>query len=114
MTDRFSDLQEDEYHTQWELFQRPFVQTRWKSTKTLFRRQTKITKRLYALIKLRLLQVKFYHILHTLPLYMLQRPIFYKHKAQRFFRTSSYVVAHCMVNLPRTLIEVMVSIPQKK
>ncbi|KAJ0980557.1 hypothetical protein J5N97_008812 [Dioscorea zingiberensis] len=40
-----------------------------------------------------------------LPLYMLQRPIFYKHKAQRFFRTSSYVVAHSIVNLPQTFIE---------
>lgn len=41
-----------------------------------------------------------------LPLYMLQRPIFYKHKAQRFYRVSTYVVAHCVVNLPQTLIEV--------
>lgn len=42
-----------------------------------------------------------------LPLYMLQRPIFYKHRAQRFFRVSSYIVAHCIVNLPQTLIEVL-------
>ncbi|KAF8015336.1 hypothetical protein BT93_H0982 [Corymbia citriodora subsp. variegata] len=40
-----------------------------------------------------------------LPIFMLQRPIFYKHKAQRFYRVSSYVVAHCVVNLPQTLIE---------
>ncbi|KAM3704515.1 hypothetical protein ACJW31_03G010600 [Castanea mollissima] len=40
-----------------------------------------------------------------LPLYMLQRPIFYKHRAQRFFRTSSYITAHSIVNLPQTLIE---------
>lgn len=45
-----------------------------------------------------------------LPLYMLQRPIFYKHKDQRFFRASSYVVAHSIVNLPQTLIEVIFSI----
>jgi hypothetical protein len=44
-----------------------------------------------------------------LPLYMLQRPIFYKHRAQRFFRTSSYIVAHSIVNLPQTLIEVIFS-----
>ncbi|KAG8648329.1 hypothetical protein MANES_09G179900v8 [Manihot esculenta] len=42
-----------------------------------------------------------------LPLYMLQRPIFYKHRAQRFFRVSSYIVAHCIVNLPQTLIEAL-------
>lgn len=41
-----------------------------------------------------------------LPLFMLQRPIFYKHRAQRFFRSSSYVVAHCIVNIPQTFIEV--------
>ncbi|CAK9181176.1 unnamed protein product [Ilex paraguariensis] len=41
-----------------------------------------------------------------LPLYMLQRPIYYKHRAQRFFRASSYTVAHCIVNLPQTFIEV--------
>ncbi|KAF8776612.1 hypothetical protein HU200_003335 [Digitaria exilis] len=40
-----------------------------------------------------------------LPLYMLQRPIFYKHRDQRFFRTSSYVVAHCVTNLPQAFIE---------
>ena len=44
-----------------------------------------------------------------LPLYILQRPIFYKHRAQRFFRTSSYIVAHSIVNLPQTLIEVLFS-----
>ncbi|KAK6911685.1 ABC transporter-like, ATP-binding domain [Dillenia turbinata] len=43
-----------------------------------------------------------------LPLYLLQRPIFYKHKAQRFFRPSSYITAHCIVNLPQTLIEALV------
>ncbi|KAF8401251.1 hypothetical protein HHK36_012183 [Tetracentron sinense] len=43
-----------------------------------------------------------------LPLYMLQRPVFYKHRAQRFFRASSYMVAHCIVNLPQTLIEALV------
>ncbi|XP_031252447.1 ABC transporter G family member 43-like isoform X1 [Pistacia vera] len=42
------------------------------------------------------------------PLYMLQRPIFYKHRAKRFFRTSSYVVAHCIVNFPQTFIEALV------
>lgn len=41
-----------------------------------------------------------------LPLYFLQRPIFYKHRSQRFFRASSYTVAHCAVNLPQTFIEV--------
>lgn len=41
-----------------------------------------------------------------LPLYLLQRPIFYKHQAQKFFRASSYVVAHSIVNIPQTLIEV--------
>lgn len=45
-----------------------------------------------------------------LPLCMLQRPIFYKHRAQRFFRPSSYVVAHSIVNLPQTLLEVFFSI----
>ncbi|TVU49709.1 hypothetical protein EJB05_01035, partial [Eragrostis curvula] len=40
-----------------------------------------------------------------LPLYMLQRPIFYKHRDQRFFRTSSYVVAHCVTNLPQAFVE---------
>lgn len=67
MTDQFSGLQEDEYHTIWGQFQRPFVQTWWKSTKILVRRQIKIAKRLRALMKLRLRQIKFYHILHTLP-----------------------------------------------
>lgn len=43
-----------------------------------------------------------------LPLYMLQRSIFYKHRAQKFFRVSSYIVAQCTVNLPQTIIEVMV------
>lgn len=41
-----------------------------------------------------------------LPLYMLQRPVFYKHQAQRFFRASSYVAAYGIVNLPQTIIEV--------
>ncbi|TVU32503.1 hypothetical protein EJB05_24234, partial [Eragrostis curvula] len=40
-----------------------------------------------------------------LPLYMLQRPIFYKHRDQRFFRISSYVVAHCVTNLPQAFVE---------
>lgn len=44
-----------------------------------------------------------------LPLYMLQRPTFYKHRDQRFFRTSSYVVAHCITNLPQAFIEVISS-----
>lgn len=44
-----------------------------------------------------------------LPLYMLQRPIFYKHRDQRFFRTSSYVVAHCVTNLPQAFAEVISS-----
>lgn len=51
-----------------------------------------------------------------LPLYMLQRPIFYKHRTQRFFRASSYAVAHSIVNLPQSFIEVFFSIilpPQK-
>ncbi|KAJ0078484.1 hypothetical protein Patl1_23940 [Pistacia atlantica] len=136
--------EEDEYHTQWEQFQRPFVQTWWKSTKTLVTRQIKITKRLHALIKLRLFQAivlglfagsLFYKLggqynqqkmnsvralgfvsimsimlinLVQFPLYMLQRPIFYKHRAKRFFRTSSYVVAHCIVNFPQTFIEALV------
>ncbi|KAJ6359588.1 hypothetical protein OIU77_003734 [Salix suchowensis] len=42
-----------------------------------------------------------------LPLYMLQRLIFYKHKAQMFFRVSSYIVAKCIVNLPQTLLEAL-------
>ncbi|CAN6338630.1 unnamed protein product [Urochloa humidicola] len=42
-----------------------------------------------------------------LPLYMLQRPTFYKHRDQRFFRTSSYVVAHCITNLPQAFIEAL-------
>ncbi|XP_021692482.2 ABC transporter G family member 37 [Hevea brasiliensis] len=135
--------EEEEYHAQWEQFQRPFVQTWWKSTKTLINRQIKITKRLHALIKLRLFQAivlgtftgtLFYKLggqydqqkmnsvralgfvstmsimlinLVQLPLYMLQRPIFYKHRAQRFFRGSSYIVAHCIVNLPQTLVEAL-------
>lgn len=45
-----------------------------------------------------------------LPLYMLQRPTFYKHRDQRFFRTSSYVVAHSITNLPQAFIEVMSSV----
>ncbi|KAI3439344.1 uncharacterized protein J3R85_004754 [Psidium guajava] len=133
--------EEDEYQAQWKQFQRPFVQTWWKSTQTLIKRQIKITKRLHALTKLRLFQAivlglfagtLFYKLggnynqqqmnsvralgfvstmsvtlinLVQLPLYMLQRPTFYKHKAQRFYRVSSYIVAHCVVNLPQTLIE---------
>ncbi|PUZ67481.1 hypothetical protein GQ55_3G438700 [Panicum hallii var. hallii] len=42
-----------------------------------------------------------------LPLYMLQRPTFYKHRDQRFFRTSSYVFAHCVTNLPQAFIEAL-------
>ncbi|XP_077240342.1 pleiotropic drug resistance protein 1-like [Tasmannia lanceolata] len=42
-----------------------------------------------------------------LPLYMLQRPVFYKHRSQRFFRASSYTVAHCTVSLPQTFIEAL-------
>ncbi|XP_058077607.1 ABC transporter G family member 43-like [Magnolia sinica] len=135
--------EEDEYQSQWNQFQRPFVQTWWKSTKTLIRRQLKITKRLHMLIKLRLFQAiilgvfagtLFYKLggqykqqsmnsvralgfvstmsimlinLVQLPLYMLQRPIFYKHRSQRFFRASSYTVAHCVVNLPQTFIEAL-------
>ncbi|KAK3016996.1 hypothetical protein RJ639_006562 [Escallonia herrerae] len=135
--------EEEEYQSQWEQFQRPFVQTWWKSTKTLISRQIKITKRLHALMKLRLFQAialglfagtLFYKLggqynqqhmnsvralgfvstmsimlinLVQLPLNMLQRPIFYKHRAQRFFKASSYVVAHCIVNLPQTLIEAL-------
>ncbi|KAF0887584.1 hypothetical protein E2562_002303 [Oryza meyeriana var. granulata] len=41
-----------------------------------------------------------------IPLYMLQRPIFYKHRDQRFFRTSSYVIAHSVANLPQAFVEV--------
>ncbi|GMP39864.1 hypothetical protein CsSME_00010542 [Camellia sinensis var. sinensis] len=140
--ERYKD-EEDEYLAQWEQFQRPFVQTWWKSTKTLVNRQIKITKRLQAILKLRLFQAivlglfagtLFYKLggqytqqkmnsvralgfvstmsimlinLVQLPLYMLQRPIFYKHRAQRFFRASSYVVSHCIVNLPQTLIEAL-------
>lgn len=44
-----------------------------------------------------------------LPFYMLQRPIFYKHRAQRFFRTSSYITTLSIVNLPQTLTEVIFS-----
>ncbi|GLJ34605.1 hypothetical protein SUGI_0695940 [Cryptomeria japonica] len=43
-----------------------------------------------------------------LPLNMLQRPIFYKQRSQRFFRVSSYCVAHSVVNLPQTLLEALV------
>ncbi|XP_059654383.1 ABC transporter G family member 39-like [Cornus florida] len=135
--------EEEEYEAQWEQFQRPFVQTWWKSTKTLIKRQVKITKRLQTLLKLRLFQAivlgvfagTLFHKLGDqytqqqmnsvralgfvstmsimlinlvqLPLYMLQRPIFYKHRAQRFFRASSYIVAHCIVNLPQTLLEAL-------
>lgn len=42
-----------------------------------------------------------------LHLYMLQRHTFYKHRDQRFFRTSSYVVAHCISNLPQAFTEVI-------
>ncbi|KAL6847372.1 hypothetical protein ACP4OV_023225 [Aristida adscensionis] len=42
-----------------------------------------------------------------LPLYMLQRPIFYKHRDQRFFRTSSYVVAQCVTNIPQAFAEAL-------
>ncbi|KAH7542911.1 hypothetical protein FEM48_Zijuj02G0125400 [Ziziphus jujuba var. spinosa] len=135
--------EEDEYQAQWEQFQRPFVQTWWKSTRTLINRQIKITKRLHSLIKLRLLQAivlgllagtLFYKLggeynqqkmnsiralgyvstmtimlinLVQLPVYMLQRPIFNKHRNQRFFRTSSYIVANGIVNLPQTLLEAL-------
>ncbi|CAL1407763.1 unnamed protein product [Linum trigynum] len=139
------EKEEEEKHIlQWEQFQRPFVQTWWESTKTLINRQINITKRLHALIKLRLIQAiilgtftgsLFYKLggqydqqkmnsvralgfvttmsimlinMVQLPLYMLQRPIFYKHKALRFFRVSSYIVAHCTVNIPQTLIEALV------
>ncbi|PON69613.1 ABC transporter, G [Parasponia andersonii] len=134
----------DEHQAQLEQFQRTYIQTWWKSTRTLMNRQIKITRTLHHLIKLRLFQAivlglfsgtLFYKLggqynqqkmnsvralgfvstmsvmlsnLVQLPLYMLQRPMFYKHRAQRFFRTSSYVVAHCMVNLPQTLIEALV------
>ncbi|KAL4636483.1 hypothetical protein ACB092_03G012100 [Castanea dentata] len=133
--------EQEEYQAQWKQFQRPFVQTWLQSTKTLTYRQIKITKRLHAIIKLRLFQAimlrifagtLFYKLggqydqqqmnsvralgfvstmsimllnLVQLPLYMLKRPIFYKHRAQRFFRTSSYITAHSIVNLPQTLIE---------
>ncbi|KAL6008711.1 hypothetical protein ACLOJK_021937 [Asimina triloba] len=140
--ERYKD-EEDEHQAYWKQFQRPFVQTWWKSTKTLIHRQLKITQRLHILIKLRLFQAiilgifagtLFYNLggqyrqqsmnsvralgfvstmsimlinLVQLPLYMLQRPIFYKHRSQRFFRASSYVVAHCVVNLPQTFIEAL-------
>lgn len=42
-----------------------------------------------------------------LPVYMLQRPIYNKYRNQRFFRTSSYIVANGIVNLPQTLLEVL-------
>ncbi|KAH9289369.1 hypothetical protein KI387_033486 [Taxus chinensis] len=42
-----------------------------------------------------------------LPLNMLQRPILYKQRSQRFFRVSSYCVAHSVVNLPQTLLEAL-------
>ncbi|PON98277.1 ABC transporter, G [Trema orientale] len=136
--------EEDEHQAQLEQFQRTYIQTWWKSTRTLMNRQIKITRTLHHLIKLRLFQAivlglfsgtLFYKLggqynqqkmnsvralgfvstmsvmlinLVQLPLYMIQRPMFYKHRAQRFFRTSSYVVAHCMVNLPQTLIEALV------
>ncbi|XP_057493189.1 ABC transporter G family member 31-like [Actinidia eriantha] len=140
--ERYKD-EEDGYEAQWEQFQRPFVQTWWKSTKTLINRQIKITKRLHIILKLRLFQAivlglfagtLFYKLggqntqqrmnsvralgfvstmsilllnMVQLPLYMLQRPIFYKHRAQRFFRASSYLVAHSIVNLPQTLVEAL-------
>ncbi|KAI4374049.1 hypothetical protein MLD38_012093 [Melastoma candidum] len=133
--------EEDENQIQWKQFQRPFVQSWFESTRTLIKRQIKVTKRLQALIKLRLFQAMilglfggtlFYMLggkydqqkmnsvralgfvstmsimlinLVQLPLYMLQRPIFYKHRAQKFFRPSSYLVAHCIVNVPQTLAE---------
>ncbi|KAL3725768.1 hypothetical protein ACJRO7_030749 [Eucalyptus globulus] len=136
-----SKEEEDENQAQLKQFRRPFVQTWWESTQTLIKRQIKITKRLHAIIKLRLFQAivlglfvgsLYYDFggkynqrqmnsvrslgfvstmsimlinLVQLPIYLLQRPIFYKHKAQRFYRVSSYVVAHCIVNLPQTLLE---------
>ncbi|KAJ7531024.1 hypothetical protein O6H91_14G029200 [Diphasiastrum complanatum] len=39
------------------------------------------------------------------PLHMLQRPVFYKQRAQRFYRVSSYLVAEAVVSLPQSLIE---------
>ncbi|KAK2977191.1 hypothetical protein RJ640_008816 [Escallonia rubra] len=54
--------EEEEYQSQWEQFQRPFIQTWWKSTKTLIYRQIKITKRLHALMKLRLFQALGYSL----------------------------------------------------
>ncbi|KAF9594335.1 hypothetical protein IFM89_030464 [Coptis chinensis] len=56
--ERYED-EEDDYKKQWKHFQGPFVQTWWKSTKTLIKRQIKITNRLHALTKLRLFQAMF-------------------------------------------------------
>lgn len=41
-----------------------------------------------------------------LPVYMLLRPVFYKHRGQRFFRASSYLIAHSTINIPQSFVEV--------
>ncbi|GMY21981.1 Brefeldin A resistance protein [Fagus crenata] len=53
--ERYKEV-EEENQAQWKQFQRPFVQIWWQSTKILTYRQIKITKRLHAIIKLRLFQ----------------------------------------------------------
>ncbi|CAD6267446.1 unnamed protein product [Miscanthus lutarioriparius] len=75
----------------WEQFKRPYVQPWWKSTRTLIQRQLRILKQLQMLSTLRIIQ----------------RPTFYKHRDQRFFRTSSYVVPHCISNLPQAFTEAL-------
>ncbi|CAL4898614.1 unnamed protein product [Urochloa decumbens] len=138
-----SDNKRNQDEARWEQFKRPYVQTWWKSTRTLIQRQLRILKQLHVLSILRVIQACIlgifagtlfyklggkYNLQHMnsvralgfvttmsillinmpqLPLYMLQRPTFYKHRDQRFFRTSSYVVAHCITNLPQAFIEAL-------
>ncbi|ERN03264.1 ABC transporter G family member 36 isoform X1 [Amborella trichopoda] len=42
-----------------------------------------------------------------LPLHMLQRPIFYKQRSQRFFRASSFAIAYHVVSLPQAFLEAL-------
>ncbi|CAN6343362.1 unnamed protein product [Urochloa humidicola] len=109
-----SDNKRNHDEARWEQFNRPYVQPWWKSTRTLIQRQLRILKQLHMLSILRVIQACVLGIFAGTLFYKLGGKYNLQHMNsvralgdQRFFRTSSYVVAHCITNLPQAFIEAL-------
>ncbi|CAN6348072.1 unnamed protein product [Urochloa humidicola] len=109
-----SDNKRNHDEARWEQFNRPYVQPWWKSTRTLIQRQLRILKQLHVLSILRVIQACVLGIFAGTLFYKLGGKYNLQHMNsvralgdQRFFRTSSYVVAHCITNMPQAFIEAL-------